>query len=97
MDHPNIAPLLGYTSESKLFGPLGSFISPVSDLRIIGESFDAGWQWYPNGDAAIFLALRGKDMNMDERKKLVSDIPPSGSGSDPIAVARNSGGGLLPS
>ena len=75
MDHPNIAPLLGYTSGSKIFGVLGSFISPVSGLRIISESFDTGWQWYPNGDAATFLALRGKDMNMDERKKLVSIIP----------------------
>jgi hypothetical protein len=97
MDHPNIVPLLGYTSRSEIFGLFGSFISPVSELRIIGKSFDAGWQWYPNGDAATFLALHGEDMNMDERKKLVSGIHPSGSGSDPIAVARNSGGCLLPS
>jgi hypothetical protein len=32
MDHPNIVPLLGYTSESELFGDFGAFISPVSDL-----------------------------------------------------------------
>jgi hypothetical protein len=30
MDHPNIVPLVGYTSESKIFGEFGAFISPVS-------------------------------------------------------------------
>ena len=96
MDHPNIVPLVGYTTESKIFGVFGAFISPVRFLLILGQEIDIGWQWYPNGDAAMFLERHGNHLNMDERKKLVSATSLSGGDAHHFTVARRRERCLLP-
>lgn len=73
MDHPNIAPLYGYTEPNQLFGDFGAFISPVIRSLYCGLVTYL-LQWYKYGDAGKFLRDHGSSLTMDQRYILVSNI-----------------------
>jgi hypothetical protein len=77
LDHRNIAPLLAYTEGNDTFGPLGAFISPVSNPT--SDWYDLTFlQWYKNGDAGQFLAVNGRKMSVLDRSKLVCILRSAG-------------------
>jgi hypothetical protein len=74
LEHRNITPLLGYTDT---FGPLGAFISPVSNPTSDWDDLTF-LQWYKNGDAGQFLAVNGRKMSVLDRSKLVCILRSAG-------------------